>query len=56
MPNGSRSRKRARAVSRAGDQHMLNLEADQLTEQLLRPSQVRLAGILEIADDAIIVE
>src|SRR5215207_7019456 len=54
MPNGSRSRKRAREAARANDQHLLNLEADQLTEQSLRSSQVRLAGILDIADDAII--
>jgi hypothetical protein len=38
---------------RAGDQHML-LEADQQSEQSLRSSQARLAGILDIADDAII--
>jgi PAS domain S-box-containing protein len=54
MPNGSRSHKRAREAARANDQHLLNLEADQLTEQSLRSSQVRLAGILDIADDAII--
>src|SRR5438874_1606299 len=54
MPNRSPSRKRARGTARPGDQHILNLEADQLAEQSLRSSQARLAGILDIADDAII--
>ncbi len=54
MPNRSPSRKQARGTARTGDQHILNLEADQLSEQSLPSSQARLAGILDIADDAII--
>jgi PAS domain S-box-containing protein len=53
MPNGSPSRKRVRNMTRAGDRDIL-LERDHLTEQSLRSSQARLAGILDIADDAII--
>jgi PAS domain S-box-containing protein len=41
MPNGD-------------DQRIANLEAELLIEQSLRESQARLAGILDIADDAII--
>lgn len=46
MPNGSQSRKRAPCRAHDAD--------DQPTEQSLRSSQVRLVGILDIADDAII--
>jgi PAS domain S-box-containing protein len=54
MPNGSRSRRRAPDLERADDQQSLNLDVDPLTAQSLRSSQARLAGILDIADDAII--
>ena len=54
MSKGSLSRKRARDMACAGDQHSSNLEVDPLTEQSLRSSEARLAGILDIADDAII--
>jgi PAS domain S-box-containing protein len=55
MPNDSPSRKRARDTACAGDRDMSNLEADAPTERSLRSSQARLAGILDIADDAIIL-
>jgi protein-histidine pros-kinase len=54
MPNGSQSRKHAGGISRAADSRVVNLETDLSTEQSLRASQARLAGILDIADDAII--
>src|SRR5215217_7670196 len=54
MPNGSRFRKRVPDTARAGDQHSVSLNMNQLAEESLRFSQARLAGILDIADDAII--
>src|SRR5215211_7940134 len=36
------------------DSRTVNLQADRLTDQSVRESQARLAGILDIADDAII--
>ena len=54
MPNGSQSHKRVPDTAHVDDQPRMNEDADPLTEQSLRSSQARLAGILDIADDAII--
>jgi PAS domain S-box-containing protein len=54
MPNDFTARKRTHVVARADDQPRLIQEAERLPEQSLRSSQARLAGILDIADDAII--
>ena len=54
MANGSRYRKRVPAMAHVGEQYSRNLNIVQMTEQSLQSSQAWLAGILDIADDAII--
>jgi PAS domain S-box-containing protein len=54
VPEDSLPRKRAHVAARASDPSPLSQEIDSPAEQSLRSSQARLAGILDIADDAII--